>query len=346
MSSTPTDPTASADGAAPSSSGAPSADHTSPDRTPALASRFNAPMSHPARRRLVIIAATAVSMLVVTFAWHTTRLPRETRATAAPTRAAAATPSPAEPSWFAEPGLTTVQRLTQFAAQVQDADTDALTGRYTCRRLQSWGRQTTDVHREDVTLCRNRTDGSGLEFGRTLPNRPGLLPLPDGSDRPLSATAPLYIQHHAAGEYGLVPEPVPTDPAELTDAVLMHHPERLAQAGQEWLVRQLMHLLLEQYLDRPHRAAALRALAGVQGLAFAGPMTDIAGRSGMAFTLSAPNGLYTSIFNPQTGQVLAFIEVVPETRSIKTIRPGLWGYDLLLDLRRQELLPGPSGSPT
>ncbi|GAA3215075.1 hypothetical protein GCM10010532_041820 [Dactylosporangium siamense] len=48
---------------------------------------------------------------------------------------------------------------------------------------------------------------------------------------------------HCAGEYGLVPEPVPTDPAELTDAVLMHHPERLAQAGQEWLVRQLMHLL-------------------------------------------------------------------------------------------------------
>ncbi|MGI5185373.1 hypothetical protein ACQEVZ_54930 [Dactylosporangium sp. CA-152071] len=234
-----------------------------------------------------------------------------------------------------------------FAEQLADADADASTGRYTCRRMQSWGRATTAVHRDDTTICRDDTDGSGLEFGRVLPNRPGLLPLPDGSDRPEFATAPLHVQHYASGQLQLmVPEPVPTDRVALTNAVLMQHPEDLAEAGQAWLVRQLMNLWMEQYLDRAHRAAALRVLADVQGLVFAGPMNDLAGRSGMAFTFTDPNGVYTIIFNHRTGQVLAFSEVVPQDRKLKTIRPGLFGLRLLLDLRHQALLPEPSAPPS
>ncbi|MEV0131375.1 hypothetical protein AB0H83_23290 [Dactylosporangium sp. NPDC050688] len=309
-------------------------------------------MTPAATRRLVVTAGCAAALLVAAFTVYITTRPSEPMPAAqaqhgTPTPTAAASPSAAGPAWYDVPGLDTVQRLALFAQQLTDADADASTGRHTCRRTQSWSRATTVVHRDDTTICRDDTDGSGLEFGRVLPNRPGLLPLPDGSDRPDFATAPLFVQHYTRGNLQLmVPEPVPTDRVALTDAVLMHHPEDLAEAGPQWLVRQLMNLWMDQYLDRVHRAAALRVLADVQGLTFAGPMTDLAGRAGVAFTLSEPNGVYTIIFNPKTGRVLAFSEVVPKDREIQTIRPGLFGYRLLLELRRQALLPEPSAPPS
>ncbi len=319
---------------------------------PPGATRLNKPMTPAATRRLVVAATCAAVLLVAAFTVYIATRRSEPNPVAqaqqgTPTPTAAASPSAAAPAWYDVPGLGTVQRLALFAQQLANADADASTGRYTCRRTQSWSRATTVVHRDDTTICRDDTDGSGLEFGRVLPNRPGLWPLPDGSDRPEFATAPLYVQRYASGNLQLmVPDPVPTDRVELTNAVLMQHPEDLAEAGQEWLVRQLMNLWMNQYLDRQHRAAALRVLADVQGLVFAGPMTDLAGRSGMAFTLSVPNGVNTVIFNPHTGQVLAFSEVVPNDRKVKTIRPGLFGYRLLLDLRHQALLPEPSAPPS
>ncbi|GAB3824467.1 hypothetical protein [Dactylosporangium cerinum] len=160
--------------------------------------------------------------------------------TAAQGQHSTSTPTPsgspsvaAGPAWYDVPGLDTVQRLARFAEQLRDAETDALTGRYRCRRTQSWSRATTALHRDDTTTCRDDTDGSGLEFERVLPDRPGLLPLPDGSDRPQFATAQPYIQHYSSGHLQpLVPEPVPTDPVQLTDAVLMHRrqgPPKLAR---------------------------------------------------------------------------------------------------------------------
>lgn len=250
-------------------------------------------------------------------------------------------PSSAGPAWHTVAGLDTFQRLALFAAQLRDADTDAAAGKYTCRRVQQWSRATTVIHRTDTTSCRNDEDGSGIALIRTLPDRPGLLPLPDGSDRDQFTRAPMTTQQqYTAGQLRLdVPEPAPTDPAALTDAVLQHRPEVLAEAGPGFLVNRVVDLHTQQYLDRTHRAAALLVLARAQGLTFAGPANDLAGRPGMAFTLSEPDGVLTCIFNPDTGQLLAFTEVVPTGRKTKTVRPGLWGYDLLIGIRRQALLP-------
>lgn len=58
----------------------PAADHPDeqgapPSRASAFASRCNAPMSHTARKRLVILAGTAAVLLVLAFAWYVTSRP-------------------------------------------------------------------------------------------------------------------------------------------------------------------------------------------------------------------------------------------------------------------------------
>ncbi|GAB3824471.1 hypothetical protein ACFPIJ_63380 [Dactylosporangium cerinum] len=78
-----------------------------------------------------------------------------------------------------------------------------------------------------------------------------------------------------------------------------------------------MNLYVEQYLDRAHRSAALRVLADVQGLTYAGPMTDLAGRTGVAFTLTEPDHQYTIMLNPQTGQLLALQRLAGVARRLK-----------------------------
>lgn len=307
-----------------------------------------APVRRRRHRRTLFAAGLATLALVVLAA--TALLTQDPPATAS-TATLAGRPSTAvadttAPAWYAVPGLDTAQRLTLFAAHLHNADTDTTTGPYTCRRLQQWNRYTADVHRTDTTYCRHDPDGSGLEFGRTLPDRHGLLPLPDGADRTQFASAPLYVQHYIPGEMPIdVAEPVPTDPAQLADTLLQHNPTILAAAGPGFLVNRVADLFTGQYLDRAHRAAALLVLAQTPGLTFTGQLSDLAGRRGMAFTLTVPDSTLTCIFNPTTGQLLAFTEVAPNNRKTKTVRPGLWKYDLLLDMRHAASTPDPSAPP-
>lgn len=90
------------------------------------------------------------------------------------------------------------------------------------------------------------------------------------------------------------------------------------------------------HLTRAQRAAVLRFLATTDGLRFDGPVTDWAGRPGVAISITDPTTRYELTIDPHTGRLLAFEETI--TRNPGSLRvpiPALHEYVLHLQSGRR-----------
>ncbi|SCG38498.1 hypothetical protein [Micromonospora coxensis] len=118
--------------------------------------------------------------------------------------------------------------------------------------------------------------------------------------------------------------PPPLDPAALAGLLA---PRELAAepAYPRLLAGGVVGLATSQYLNREQRAACMRVLADVPGIAYAGASTDIAGRPGLAFTVAADMSTSTLVVDARTGEQIAAPERVTGQR------PGLFSHVLILE---------------
>ncbi|MFJ8691210.1 hypothetical protein [Micromonospora wenchangensis] len=245
--------------------------------------------------------------------------------------APAASPAPASrsaptPTVATDPGLTPAERLMALADTLAAAPGDSATGLpYIYLHTQSWARASNAITRMDRRQWRRAADGSGREITRRLPDLPGVDHRPRPAERIQLAQAPastrLYLPD---GLHPYLPEPLPTDAGALAGALA---PRELGAepAYPRMLVDGVVALANSQYLNRQQRATSLRVLATVPGIAYLGPTTDLAGRSGLAFAVTADGSASQLLVDPRTGEILAAHE------RLTGRRPGLFSYVLILE---------------
>ncbi|MEU8388614.1 hypothetical protein [Micromonospora sp. NPDC048843] len=213
-----------------------------------------------------------------------------------------------------------------LARNVGRTPADAVTGLpYTYLHTQSWTRATNKITRTDLQRWRRDADDSGREETRRLPDVPGLAHRPAPAERDRFATARKTTTPYPAGALkAYLAEPLPTDATALASALA---PRELA--GRPAYPRILVHgvtgLATHQYLNQDQRRTTLRVLAAVPNIAYQGEQTDIAGRTGLGFTVTADGSTTQLVINPGTGELLSVHEQVSGARS------GLFSYVLILD---------------
>ncbi|MEU6072521.1 hypothetical protein [Micromonospora sp. NPDC047074] len=250
-----------------------------------------------------------------------------THQTPAPTTSAATGSRPAitHPT-VTGPGLTPSQRLTVLAntiAATPGDDTTALP--YTYLHTRSWTRATNAITRTDLRHWRRDTDGSGRETTRRLPDLPGLDHQPEGEEQALFARAPeTTTEHLPGGLHPYLPEPLLRDANTLAGALAP--PELAADpAYPRLLVNGVVAHATSQYLNRSQRATSLRILATIPGITYRGQSTDIVGRTGLAFTITADGSTSQLLVDPGSGEILAAHERLTRRR------PGLFSHVLILE---------------
>jgi hypothetical protein len=149
---------------------------------------------------------------------------------------------------------------------------------------------------------------------------------PDGSGRlEETRSGRTTLNDSAAGGFA-GPQAWPTDPAALRAQLAKSHPnygtfESFTAVGDIWSV---------QVVSPRLQAGLLRMLAGERELTNAGTVTDRIGRSGVAVsTESSHNGLktrYTLIFDPKTGMLLDFEQVLLESGKLPVKVPATFSY--------------------
>ncbi|MFJ9446316.1 CU044_5270 family protein [Kitasatospora sp. NPDC101235] len=106
----------------------------------------------------------------------------------------------------------------------------------------------------------------------------------------------------------------PTDPKVLKTWLEQGHP---VENGPAETLAAITDLLRERVLSAPERAAVLRVLADVPGLAYQGTTTDRAGRTGKAFSLDGDHGglpkRHTLIVDPVTGRIIGDEETLTKS---------------------------------
>ncbi|QOC94959.1 hypothetical protein D0Q02_19515 [Micromonospora craniellae] len=195
---------------------------------------------------------------------------------------------------------------------------------YTYLHLQTWTRATNTIIRTDIRRWRH-ADGSGREVTRRAPDLAGVDHQPRPDERPLFDHATPTTHRHPPGSlHPYLPEPVPADPTQLAKLLA---PAELASepAYPRLLAGGVIGLATSQHLNRPQRATALRVLARITGITYRGTTTDIAGRTGLAFHVTADGSTTVLIIDPTTGELLAAHE-----RINGSIKPGLFSYVLIL----------------
>ncbi|MEU8327564.1 hypothetical protein [Micromonospora sp. NPDC048839] len=224
------------------------------------------------------------------------------------------------------PGLTAAQRLTALADTISATPADGTTGLpYTYLHIQSWTRATNAITRTDLRQWRRNTDGSGQETTRRLPDLPGLDHQPARDDRTLLTQASETTTQHPPGSlHPYLTEPLPADASALAGALA---PLQLAAepAYPRMLTNGVAALASNQYLNRDQRAKSLRVLATVPGITYRGQTTDLAGRVGLTFTVSADGSTSQLLVDPGSGEILAAHERLTGSR------PGLFSYFLILE---------------
>ncbi|MFG1886255.1 hypothetical protein ACGFIR_00055 [Micromonospora sp. NPDC049051] len=230
------------------------------------------------------------------------------------------------PSVATGPNLTPQQRLTALAASIAAVPADTTTDRpYTYLHLQMWNRATNAITRTDLRRWRRSADNSGRETTRRLPDMLGVNHHPDPDERKLFAHAPQKTTQYGQGTLRhYLPEPSPTDPTTLAHALA---PPILANepAYPLLLASGVVGLATSQYLNHQQRIATLRLLASIPTITYQGKTTDIAGRTGLAFAVTADGSTWQLIIDGHTGELLAGHERVTGTR------PGLFSYVLILE---------------
>lgn len=227
------------------------------------------------------------------------------------------------------PGLTPHQRLMTLASSVASTPADASTGLpYTYLHTQSWTRATNVITRSDVCRWRRDSDSSGRELTRRLRDVPGLTHRPTPAERSSFPAAPKKTTRYLAGELQpYLAEPLPVDATTLAGSLA---PRELANepAYPRMLVHGVIGLATSQYLSQEQRAETLRVLAGVPNISFEGEQTDLAGRAGLGFSVTADGSTTQLILNPGTGEVLSAHEQVTGARA------GLFSLVLILERGR------------
>ncbi|QOC95019.1 hypothetical protein D0Q02_29205 [Micromonospora craniellae] len=194
---------------------------------------------------------------------------------------------------------------------------------YTYLHLQMWARATNRIVRSDVRRWRH-ADGSGREVTRRAPDLAGVEHQPRPDERSLFDHAtPTTHRHPPQGMHPYLPEPVPADPARLARLLV---PAELAgePAYPRLLAGGVIGLATSQHLNHAQRATALRVLARIPGITYGGPTTDLAGRTGLAFRVTAEGSTTVLVIDPSTGELLAAHE------RISGIKPGLFSHVLIL----------------
>ncbi|WP_431728086.1 hypothetical protein [Verrucosispora sp. TAA-831] len=237
----------------------------------------------------------------------------------------ATTPPPATPPARAtDNGVTSTQRLNRLADTIGNTASDTSADLpYTYLHLHTWARATNRIIRTDVRRWRH-ADGSGRETTRRAPDLTGVehQPLPDERllfDRAAATTH----RYPPDGLHPYLAEPVPADPAQLAKLLV---PTELVDepAYPRLLAGGVIGLATSQHLHHAQRATALRVLARIPGITYGGPTTDLAGRTGLAFRVTAEGSTTVLIIDPTTGELLAAHE------RVSGIRPGLFSYVLIL----------------
>ncbi|WP_278188192.1 hypothetical protein [Micromonospora sp. R77] len=225
-----------------------------------------------------------------------------------------------------EPGLTPSQRLTALADTVTATPGDTTTALpYTYLHTQSWTRATNAVTRTELRQWRRHTDGSGQEKTRRLPDLPGLNHQPERREPAQFTQAPETTTQHLSGDlHPYLPEPLPNDAHTLAD---MLAPRELANepAYPRLLANGVVALVSTQYLNQAQRATSLRVLAAIPGITYRGQSTDILGRTGLTFTITADGSTSQLLINPHSGEILAAHE------RLSRRRPGLFSAVLILE---------------
>ncbi|MET8090789.1 hypothetical protein [Micromonospora sp. NPDC005220] len=227
------------------------------------------------------------------------------------------------------PGLTPQQRLMLLAENIEGTAADETVGQpYTYLHIQTWARATNAITRTDLRRWRHDADGSGQEIVRRLPELAGVTHRP-GRDEPKQlAHAPETSTRHLANTlHPYLPEPLPTDAGTLAGALA---PRELAAepAYPRMLAGGIVTLAASQYLDREQRATVLRVLASVPRITYLGHTSDVVGRRGLGFAVSADGSTSQLVIDPRNGEILAAREELTERR------PGLFSYVLILERGR------------
>ncbi|WP_431728478.1 hypothetical protein [Verrucosispora sp. TAA-831] len=278
--------------------------------------------THPARRLLLTMLLGSGVLLLPACQPSTTEAPRPDT-TGTPT---AATRSASPPTRAAtDDGLTAGQRLEVLADTLGTTPADTTTNLpKTYLHLQTWTRATNRIVRSDIRRWRH-ADGSGREVTRRAPDLAGVDHRPRPDERRLFDHATPTTHRHPPGSlHPYLPEPVPADPAQLAKLLA---PAELAgePAYPRLLAGGVIGLATSQHLNHPQRATALRVLARIPGITYRGTTTDIAGRTGLAFHVTADGSTTVLIIDPTTGELLAAHE-----RISGSIKPGLFSYVLIL----------------
>ncbi|SCG38688.1 hypothetical protein [Micromonospora coxensis] len=223
------------------------------------------------------------------------------------------------------PGLTPPQRLMALARGIGATPADGTTDLpYTYLHTQSWTRATNAITRTDLRRWRRDADGSGHEITRRLPDLPGLDHQPGRDEQTLFAQAPERPTRYLANELRpYLSDPLPSEATALAGALA---PRELATepAYPRLLANGVVGLATGQYLNREQRAASLRVLANIPGIAYLGESTDLAGRTGLIFAVTADGSTSQLLVDPRSGDILAAQERVTGHR------PGLFSYVLIL----------------
>ncbi|GAA3586680.1 hypothetical protein GCM10022419_081110 [Nonomuraea rosea] len=88
-----------------------------------------------------------------------------------------------------------------------------------------------------------------------------------------------------------------------------------------------VHIIMDLPAPPNVRAAAFRMLAALPGVKAEGEVTDPLGRTGQAVSLPHGNGEGRLIVNTATGEPLAFVTTIKETRSFMAIKKARWTDD-------------------
>jgi hypothetical protein len=194
--------------------------------------------------------------------------------------------------------------LRELAGRITDADCDTRRGSYTYHHEKSWGglqQRSAEGYLlsyvEDVERW-VKADGSGRQRSRMLPPE-----FPDEASRRYYArvlkddmsTAPHDTELPAGSPAG----PLPSDRAALADRLN-------ARYGPGSVAKALTTMYSEYAVPRPIRATILEILAGVPGFAWRGQVTDRAGRPGSAITGEDHGQQSVLVFDPHTGELLAY----------------------------------------